>query len=80
MATARISDLARASLTGVGPSTAAAAGAVAPGGGPGPAAATATGAGRLPPTAMSAPTRHVAVTDDRALIAAAAAIAYLEDQ
>ena len=78
MATARVSDLARASLTGVGPSTAAAAGAVAPGGGPGPAAAT--GAGRLPPTGMSAPTRHVAVTDDRALIAAAAAIAYLEDQ
>ena len=132
MATARVSDLAGASLTGVGPSTAAAAGAVAPGGGPGPAVAPAqslspsamasavlhteavksralaalvapgthdeyvrallelraavaglqdlVGAGRLLPAGTSAPTRYRAVTDDRALLAAAAAaLAYMED-
>ena len=38
------------------------------------------GAGRLLPAGTSAPTRHRAVTDDRALLAAAAAaLAYMED-
>ena len=38
------------------------------------------GAGRLTPAGTSAPTRHRAVTDDRALLAAAAAaLAYMED-
>ena len=41
-----------------------------------------SGAGRLTPAGVSAPIRnHAAVTDDRALIAAAAAaLAYMEDQ
>ena len=39
------------------------------------------GAGRLLPTGVSAPTRHLAVTDDQSLFAAAAAaLAYMEDQ